>query len=98
MSAPIFLSWSLLEAMSCACTIVSSNNAPVNEVIEHDKTGRLVPFFDDQKLADEVIDLLANPAESERLGIAARELVVEKYDQKQCVNKWKKLISRTLKE
>ena len=98
LSAPIFLSWSLLEAMSCACTIVSSNNAPVNEVIEHNETGRLVPFFDEQKLADEVLDLLGDRVESERLGAAARRLIVEKYNQKHCVNEWKQLILRTLQE
>ena len=98
LSAPIFLSWSLLEAMSCACTIVSSNNAPVNEVIKHNETGRLVPFFDEQKLADEVLDLLDDQTESDRLGSAARSLVVKKYNQKHCVNEWKQLILRTLQE
>ena len=31
LSMPLFMSWSLLEAMSCSCTIVGSANAPVNE-------------------------------------------------------------------
>ena len=96
MSAPLFLSWSMLEAMSCACTIVSSDNAPVNEVIKHNETGRLVPFFDANKLAEEVLDLLNDEEESARLGKAARELVIKRYDKKKCVKEWKNLILRTL--
>jgi len=98
LSAPLFLSWSLLEAMSCECAIVSSDNAPVNEVIEHDKTGRLVPFFDGQALAEEVLSLVNDRAAAKRLGQAARALVLERYEQKQCVQRWKKLILRSLQE
>ncbi len=98
LSSPIFLSWSLLEAMSSGCTIVSSDNAPVNEVIQHDVTGRLVPFFDAQKLSDQIVDLLENPTAAERLGKAARNLVVDKYDQKKCVKLWKDLILRTVRD
>lgn len=96
MSAPLFLSWSMLEAMSCGCTIVSSDNAPVNEVIKHNETGRLVPFFDANKLSEEVLDLLNDKDESARLGKAARELVIKHYDKKKCVKEWKNLILRTL--
>ena len=98
LSSPLFLSWSLLEAMSTACSIVSSNNAPVNEVIEHDVTGRLVPFFDANELSKQVHDLLHDPAAAKRLGKAARELVIERYDQKKCVKEWKQLILRTIKD
>ncbi len=98
LSSPIFLSWSLLEAMSSECAIVSSNNAPVNEVIEHDVTGRLVPFFDAQELSNQVLELLENPAIAKRLGVAARDLVVKRYDKKKCVKQWKDLILRTIRD
>ncbi|MGH1427705.1 MAG: glycosyltransferase [Arenicella sp.] len=98
LSSPLFLSWSLLEAMSTACSIVSSNNAPVNEVIEHDVTGRLVSFFDADELAKQVDDLLRDRAAALRLGQAARDLVIERYDQKKCVKEWKQLILRTIQE
>lgn len=98
LSSPIFLSWSLLEAMSCGCTIVSSDNAPVNEVIQHDVTGRLVPFFDAQQLSEQVLALLNDTLAAKRLSEAARQLVVERYDQKKCVKEWKDLILRTIRD
>ena len=95
-SMPLFLSWSLLEAMACGCAIVGSSNAPVNEVIEHDVNGRLVSFFDTQALADQVVDLLNDRQAAERLGAKARETVLENYEVSQCTEKWKSLILRTL--
>ena len=80
---PFVLSWSLLEAMSCACAIVGSDTVPLHEAIRHGETGRLVDFFDTGRLAEEVIGLLANPAERERLGRAARAYAQAHYDLKQ---------------
>lgn len=77
---PFVLSWSLLEAMSLGCAIVASNTAPVQEAITHNQTGKLVDFFDVQHLTQEVVTLLGNPEERQRLGKAAREYAVAHYD------------------
>ena len=77
---PFVLSWSLLEAMSVGCAIVASRTSPLLEAIEHDVTGRLVDFFDQQRLADEVSGLLANPLARARLGGHAREFAQERFD------------------
>jgi glycosyltransferase involved in cell wall biosynthesis len=77
---PFVLSWSLLEAMSAGCAIIASNTQPLQEAISHNKTGRLVDFFDPQVLATEVCDLLGNPAEQLRLGSQAREFARANYD------------------
>ena len=80
LTMPFVLSWSLLEAMSMEATVVSSDVAPVREAIKHGKTGLLVDFFDVDALADQVIDVLANPAKYASIGPEARAHVVEKYD------------------
>jgi glycosyltransferase involved in cell wall biosynthesis len=79
---PFVLSWSLLEAMSCECAIVASDTQPLHEAIEHDKTGILTSFFDEDALANEVIALLKNPQKRKRLGQAARRFAIENYDLK----------------
>ncbi|MCE8519021.1 glycosyltransferase family 4 protein [Ruegeria pomeroyi] len=80
LTMPFVLSWSLLEAMSMQATVVASDVAPVREAVSHGETGLLVDFFDHGALADQVIDVLANPEAHAHLGPAARAHVVEKYD------------------
>ena len=77
---PFVLSWSLLEAMSAGCAIVASDTEPVREVIAHDKTGRLIDFFDADALTDAVCALLDDTAARARLGGAAREFCQAHYD------------------
>ena len=77
---PFVLSWSLLEAMSCGCAIVASGTEPLREAITHGETGRLVDFFDRERLVAEVCTLLDDHAGRERLGNNAREFAVSRYD------------------
>ncbi|WP_138934857.1 glycosyltransferase [Roseovarius arcticus] len=77
---PFVLSWSLMEAMSCGAAIVASDTAPVREVITDGQTGRLIDFFDRDALVREVSDLLDDADARARLGAAARQLMIDKYD------------------
>ncbi len=77
---PFVLSWSLLEAMSAGCSIVASDTAPLHEVIEHDRTGRLTNFFDAQSLAREICSLLEDREKRYQLGKNARAFARETYD------------------
>lgn len=80
LTMPFVLSWSLLEAMSMQATVVASDVSSVREAVTHGQTGLLVDFFDPDALADQVIDVLANPDAHAHLGPAARAHVVDKYD------------------
>lgn len=77
---PFVLSWSLLEAMSCGCTIVASDTAPVRDVIYPGQTGQLVDFFDYSGLVEQTIELLNNPTLRQTLGENARTLVQKHFD------------------
>ncbi|MFP4398093.1 MAG: glycosyltransferase, partial [Desulfonatronovibrio sp.] len=79
---PFVLSWSMLEAMSTQCIVTGSDTAPVREVIEHEKNGLLVDFFDVKGLAGKVIDVLAHRKEYDEIRKAARQTIKEKYDLK----------------
>lgn len=84
---PFVLSWSLLEAMSCGCAIVGSATDPVMEVVQHRKNGLLVDFFSPNSLAESVSELLHNRLLAKRLGLAARETVLNKYQISDCVQR-----------
>jgi glycosyltransferase involved in cell wall biosynthesis len=81
--------------MSAGCAVVASNTQPLHEVITHNETGRLVDFFDVAALAQEVCNLLGNPAERLRLGANARAIAQDRYDlERVCLPKQLDWVSR----
>jgi glycosyltransferase involved in cell wall biosynthesis len=76
---PFTLSWSLLEAMSVGCLVIGSDTAPLHEVIS-ERNGILVPFFDIERLADCIVDVLAHPDRFHHMRSAARQTIVQNYD------------------
>jgi len=94
---PFVLSWSLLESMSCESTIVASDTEPVLEVIENNKTGLLVNFFDYDDISDKVSSVLSEPEEFSEIGKNARNFIVENYDlEKISIPRYLKLIEDTI--
>jgi glycosyltransferase involved in cell wall biosynthesis len=77
---PFVLSWSLLESMSLGCAIVGSNTPPLQEVIEHGKTGLLADFFSPEEIAKNVMTLLDSKDRSQDMRNAARQLIVERFE------------------
>ena len=77
---PFVLGWSCIEALAAGCLVVGSRTPPVEEVIEHEKNGLLVDFFDNAALADAVVDSLAQRERYARLRAAARETALQRYD------------------
>jgi len=77
---PFVLSWSMLEAMSAGCLVVASSTPPVLEVIEAERNGLLVDFFDADALATMLAGALARPAAYRALREKARATVVERFD------------------
>jgi glycosyltransferase involved in cell wall biosynthesis len=77
---PFVLSWSLVEAMGCEALIIGSDTPPLAEVMQHEKNGILLPFFDHARMADAVVDALANPDRYMPLRKAARRTMLENFD------------------
>jgi len=82
---PFVLSWSLLEAMSCACPIVGSKTAPVEEVIEDGLNGVLVDFFSPSDLASAMADMLRHPQRYAAMRASARQTILDHYSLELCV-------------
>jgi len=72
LSYPFILGWSLLEAMSCGCSIVGSTGMPVEEVIMSGYNGLLVPQDNPNHLAKSISLLLSDKDLRERLSKQAR--------------------------
>ena len=77
---PFVLSWSLLEAMSCGCTVVGSRTPPVEEVISHGENGWLVDMFSIDAIARQVLEVLASQESQTPIRANARRHLVENYD------------------
>lgn len=89
---PFVLSWSLIEAMAAGCTIVASRTPPVEEVIEHGRSGLLFDFFSADALVARIDDALRNGA---GLGEKARETAVRRFDLKRvCLPRQLALVER----
>lgn len=83
---PFVLSWSCLEAMSCGCPIIGSSTPPVEEVLKNGQNGLLCDFFKPQQLADSVHLLLEDRRLATKLGHAARNTILKKYNLRTCVD------------
>jgi glycosyltransferase involved in cell wall biosynthesis len=79
LTVPFVLSWSLMDALACGCTVLASDTAPVREVIRHEETGLLAGFYDIDELVRQALRVLDAPDEFKPLGQAGVRLIDEKY-------------------
>lgn len=69
----------LVEAMAAGCACVATLVPGVEGVIEHERTGLLVPPEDPPALADAIARLLKQPGLAAQLGEAARERALAEH-------------------
>lgn len=79
LTVPFVLSWSLLDALACGCTVVASKTEPVREVIVHEKNGLLADFYDLDCLTELSLRVLRDSEGYRRLGEAGATIICEKY-------------------
>ena len=79
LTVPFVLSWSMMDALACGCTVLASNTAPVVEMIAEGENGLLVDFFDVEGLARRAVEVLRDPPAFRLLGERAAELITERY-------------------
>jgi glycosyltransferase involved in cell wall biosynthesis len=64
--------------MSCAKPAIGGRGQGIEEIIEHGKNGMLVAPGDEHELADSVLTLLRDERLRQRIGLAARAMVLER--------------------
>ena len=70
-TVPFVLSWSMMDALACGCTVLASDTAPVREMIEDGRNGLLCGFFDVEGFAAKAVEVLRDPGAFRHLGQAA---------------------------
>ncbi len=73
----------LMEAMACGLPVISSQLSGIPELVEHGRTGILLPPGDAEGLAKALEQLQNDPALRQRMGQAGREKVVREYNLKE---------------
>ncbi|MFN8421281.1 MAG: glycosyltransferase family 4 protein [Anaerolineae bacterium] len=87
----------LLEAAASGLPIVSTRIIGIEDVIQQDQTGLLVPLGDEAALADALITLIRNPVQRQQLGSAARAHLLEAFDEQRLLHKWVSMWQRVAK-
>ncbi|OGI04844.1 MAG: glycosyl transferase family 1 [Candidatus Melainabacteria bacterium GWF2_37_15] len=89
---PFVLSWSMLEAMACGCTVLASSTPPVLEVIKDEVNGLLFNFSNINEIAEKVDFVLDNKGLLDHLKTNARKTIVENYNLAQMIEKQVELL------
>ncbi|RIW13118.1 glycosyltransferase [Algoriphagus lacus] len=75
----------MLEAMSCEVPVVATRAGGIGEVIQQGKQGFLTEIEEWEGLVDYCIQLLEDPELQQKMALAARERVIEKFSMKRMV-------------
>jgi glycosyltransferase involved in cell wall biosynthesis len=85
----------ILEAMSCGCPVVSTGTCLIPKIIiEHGVNGLI--GNDATELRQHTHFLLNNPDEAHRIGMAGRKTIEDKFSQKQFVQRWNEIFTKTM--
>lgn len=79
----------LMEAMSCGCAIVSTNNCMIPDIIKHGENGFL--SNDPNELKSYVNLLLCDENLARKIGNAARKTIETRFNIKSFINNWNNL-------
>lgn len=79
LTVPFVLSWSLMDALACGCTVLGSDTEPVAEMIEHGKNGLLAGFHDVDGLTAQALAVLDDPESFRHLGRAGTQMIDASY-------------------
>ena len=70
----------IIEAMAMALPVVSTTSGAVPEIVEHDRSGVLVPPGDETALAGAIGRLLQDESLRNQMGAEGRRIVEERFD------------------
>src|SRR3972149_5712869 len=69
----------ILEAFMQKKPVLASDIRPLSDIIEHEKTGLLIPPHDEQKWANAISNMITNTDDTKIMGELARKTLEEHY-------------------
>ncbi|MCU1268095.1 MAG: glycosyl transferase group 1 [Acidobacteria bacterium] len=84
-----------VEAMACGTAVLATATGGLPEIIDHDRTGWLVPVKDERSLAAAIVNLARQPALRARLADQARKSVGARFDADRFMNELRALYKRS---
>lgn len=88
----------LMEAMAMKKPVVASAVGGIPELVEHGKTGLLIPPNDPRALAEAVVYLLRDPERAQRMGQAGYEKIQREFSLHTMVAKTEAIYDQLLRE
>ena len=86
----------LMEAMTFAIPVVSTNISGIPEIIENNKTGLIIDAKNDQALFAALQQLIDNPELRYQMGKAGKHLVTTRFDAEQHIVQLKAFLTQSL--
>jgi spore coat protein SA len=84
----------LIEAMALRLPVVASDVGGVPEIVRNGVTGLLVPRNDPHALARALIAVLSDAARAQQMGMAGREVVLERFTWEHITERYRQLLAR----
>jgi phosphatidyl-myo-inositol dimannoside synthase len=86
----------LLEAMNYSVPVVASDIGGITDIVQHERTGLLVPPGDETALAGALTRVLTDRALSDRLGAAGLRALGESFSWERIVGRWEAVYNRVV--
>jgi len=86
----------LLEAMALGKPVVATDLGGNEELVEHEKTGLLIPLRNPKALADAIIACLRQPDWAQAMGERAREVARTQFSLERMVKEYEQLYERAI--
>jgi glycosyltransferase involved in cell wall biosynthesis len=87
----------LMEAMSMGCMPACTSAGGIGELINNDHNGVLVPVSDPMQLVTNLSEYLQDPSRITKMGMLARETVIDRFSMQQMVDQIETLYDNLLK-